>query len=104
MTSAPDAIARIDTRLAQLAASGTSFVGSVHLHCTDDGLAPGRGEWLIRGADDAVTLTREHAKGDAAMRGSAAGLLGVLDGQAGLDTIDVIGDPAAVEALLRALA
>lgn len=59
--------------------------GTVHLHCTDLGdhhaegsddraLAPG--EWLVTSLDGGVaTFTREHAKGDAAVRGRAHDLL-----------------------------
>src|SRR5262249_10866915 len=41
--------------------------GTIHLHCTD-----ADGEWLIAPADGGVTVTREHAKGDVAARGTAS--------------------------------
>jgi len=44
--------------------------GSLHLHRTD-----GDGEWLISTVDGQLQVTREHSKGDAAVRGSAEGLL-----------------------------
>jgi uncharacterized protein (TIGR03083 family) len=44
--------------------------GSLHLHRTD-----GDGEWLIFAVDGQLQVTREHSKGDAAVRGSAEGLL-----------------------------
>ena len=51
--------------------------GSVHLHCTDVA-----GEWTVRPAPDGgFTLTREHAKGDAAMRGAASDLQQALQQQ-----------------------
>ncbi len=62
--------------------------GSVHLHCTDVA-----GEWLVR--DDVVT--REHAKGDAALRGPAHDLLMVLWRRQRLDSVDVVGDAAVAE-------
>ncbi|MGH9271435.1 MAG: maleylpyruvate isomerase family mycothiol-dependent enzyme [Ilumatobacteraceae bacterium] len=62
--------------------------GSVHLHCTDV-----EGEWVVR--DDVVT--REHAKGDAAIRGSAHDVLMVLWRRQPLDSVDVVGDGAVAE-------
>jgi uncharacterized protein (TIGR03083 family) len=62
--------------------------GSVHLHCTD---VPG--EWTVRPkTDGGFTFTREHAKGDAAMRGPASDLLLVLWRRLSLDAVDVVGD------------
>lgn len=59
--------------------------GSVHLHCTDvdephaegaDDRSKVGGEWLVSTLDDdGATFTREHAKGDAAVRGRAHDLL-----------------------------
>jgi uncharacterized protein (TIGR03083 family) len=66
--------------------------GSVHLHCTDVA-----GEWLVR-ADGAVT--REHSKGDAALRGPAADLLLALWRRVPLDELDVVGDRAVAERLI----
>ncbi|MFT7475463.1 MAG: hypothetical protein ACI81L_002402 [Verrucomicrobiales bacterium] len=44
---------------------------SLHLHCTDT-----EGEWMLTGDDGpSVTVTREHGKGDAAVRGDASTLL-----------------------------
>jgi uncharacterized protein (TIGR03083 family) len=76
---------RVDQALAPLD-------GSVHLHCTDVA-----GEWLVQ-ADG--TVTREHAKGDAAIRGPAADLLLVLWRRLPLDDVDVIGDRAVAERLI----
>jgi uncharacterized protein (TIGR03083 family) len=70
--------------------------GSVHLHCTDVD-----GEWLIAvGADGIELVTREHAKGDAAMRGPAHDLLLVLWRRQPLDAVDVIGDRAVAARLV----
>jgi uncharacterized protein (TIGR03083 family) len=76
-------------------AGAAPLAGSVHLHCTDVA-----GEWLVRGDDDGVTVTREHAKGDAAMRGPAADLLLVLWRRLPLDAVEVIGDRATAERLV----
>ena len=70
--------------------------GSVHLHCTDV-----EGEWLVTAdADGADVVTREHAKGDAAVRGPAHDLLMVLWRRQPLDTVEVIGDRAVAERLI----
>ncbi|RDH74459.1 maleylpyruvate isomerase family mycothiol-dependent enzyme [Mycolicibacterium moriokaense] len=47
---------------------------TLHLHATDDGLS-GAGEWTITGTDAGVSVTHEHGKGDAAVRGGAQDLL-----------------------------
>lgn len=50
---------------------------TIHVHTTDVD-----GEWLVRIAPDRVEVTREHAKGEVALRGPAAGvLLTLLDRQ-----------------------
>jgi len=75
--------------------------GTVHLHCTDTRLkvAEGRddrskagGEWLVTELDKSgATFTREHAKGDAAVRGRAHDLLMWIWGrEAG--PVEIIGD------------
>lgn len=61
--------------------------GSVHLHCTDVD-----GEWTVRPGDGGVAVTREHAKGDAALRGAASDLLQVLWRRLPLGAADVVGD------------
>lgn len=48
-------------------------VGSVHLHCTDT-----EGEWLLKFSEQGIELTREHAKGDVAIRGRAKDLARLL--------------------------
>ena len=61
--------------------------GSVHVHCVDVA-----GEWTVT-VDEADTyvVTREHAKGDAALRGDAHDLLMVLWRRAPLESVDVLG-------------
>ena len=60
----------------------------MHLHCTDVD-----GEWLVVGEEGrAPVVTREHAKGGCALRGSAADLLLALWRRVDLDQVDVVGD------------
>lgn len=68
-----------------LPGSGESF----HLHRTD-----GPGEWLVRFEDDGYTVTREHAKGDVAVRGSAADLFLWVFGRSAGAGLEVLGDRA----------
>jgi uncharacterized protein (TIGR03083 family) len=81
--------------------------GSVHLHCTDTGVDgetdsdPARpavnGEWLVSRLDESGTVfSREHAKGDAAVRGRANDLLLWLwrrDDRG----VEILGDTAVAE-------
>jgi uncharacterized protein (TIGR03083 family) len=60
---------------------------SVHLHCTD-----GDGEWLVRFTADGIVVTREHAKGDVAARGSASDLLLLVTGRLPPDGVETFGD------------
>lgn len=61
--------------------------GSVHIHCGDVA-----GEWTLRPDGDGFDVTREHAKGDCALRGAAGDLLLVLWRRRPMSTIDVVGD------------
>ena len=63
--------------------------GSVHIHCTDVA-----GEWTIREDGREFAVTREHAKGDAAIRGAASDVLLALWRRTRLSTVDVVGDGA----------
>jgi uncharacterized protein (TIGR03083 family) len=75
--------------------------GSVHLHCTDQGVAAGDGEWTIRTGDDgAYVVTRDHTKADTALRGDAHDLLMALWRRAPLDAIAVFGDRELAEAFI----
>jgi hypothetical protein len=61
---------------------------NLHVQCTDV-----EGEWLIVPSPDGLIITREHAKGDAALRGPAGALLADLWGRRGaLGDIDIAGD------------
>jgi predicted lipid carrier protein YhbT len=75
--------------------------GSVHLHSTD-----ADGEWVVTEPDPSsrLAVTHEHAKGDAAVRGSASDLLLLLWRRLNLDDhaerFEVFGDRAVVDRLL----
>ena len=63
---------------------------TMHVHCTDVD-----GEWLVRLDTDAIALTREHAKGDVAVRGPAADIFLVLTRRldaATVPAVEVIGE------------
>lgn len=69
---------------------GKQAVGAgetLHFHCTDVG-----GEWFLRGTDDDVTVTREHAKGDVAARGAASDLMLLVWGRVPASHVEVLGD------------
>jgi uncharacterized protein (TIGR03083 family) len=85
----------VDEYLAYFLSARTVGAGSVHLHATD---APG--EWLVVFGDGDPKVTREHAKGDAAMRGPAANLLLALWQRYPLADLDLIGDTTAVDRLM----
>ena len=79
-----------DIMPARLAANPPSGGGeTIHLHCTD-----GEGEWLLRLTPEGVDVTREHAKGDVAARGTASDLLLLVWGRIEPDAVDVFGDAA----------
>lgn len=73
--------------------------GTYHLHGTDDPAPADGAEWLVTVADG-VTVEREHAKGDVALRGSSNDLLLTLWRRRPLDGLDVVGDRALAAALL----
>ena len=86
----------LNVMLLQPRFSSAPIEGSVHLHATDT-----PGEWLVREQEDGtLVVTAEHAKGDAALRGSASDLLLALWGRVGSDALEVIGDRAVAERLL----
>lgn len=81
-------------------AAAEPIAGTVHLHCTD-----GDGEWLIAepDPDGRLEVTKEHAKGDAAVRATASDLLLLLWRRVDLDDADrfqVFGDPAVAHRLV----
>lgn len=77
-----------------------SLAGSVHLHATDfEGSSDVEGEWLINLHPDRMEQRREHAKGDAAIRGPASDLLLFLWNRRGLDDpdLELFGDRKVAE-------
>lgn len=62
--------------------------GSLHVHRTD-----GDGEWTVKVEDDTIVATREHAKGDAAARGTGADLMLAIWGRGTLEPLETFGDP-----------
>lgn len=60
---------------------------TIHLHCTDI-----EGEWLVRLTPRGAVVTREHAKGDVAARGTASDLLLLMCGRIRPDRVEVFGD------------
>ena len=63
--------------------------GSVHVHCADVD-----GEWTLRPdpSTGVFSVTREHAKGDCAIRGAASDILLGLWRRRPVDTLDIVGD------------
>lgn len=82
-----------------LAGEGAELRGdgeTLHFHATDDGLGEA-GEWLVHRTPDGVTWEHGHAKGDVAVRGSAAELMLVLARRAPVSTVTVFGDGALLD-------
>ncbi|MGH2701621.1 MAG: maleylpyruvate isomerase family mycothiol-dependent enzyme [Actinomycetota bacterium] len=75
---------------------------SVHIHCTDMGLETG-GEWLVTMTEGKASVSREHAKGDCALRGPASDLFLALWGRLTLEGVELLGDRGAAEALIALL-
>jgi uncharacterized protein (TIGR03083 family) len=74
--------------------------GTVHLHCTDDGLEAG-GEWVVDFTGPKVEVRRDHAKADVAVRGPASDLFLWVWNRIPLDspTLEVFGRREVAEAL-----
>ena len=69
--------------------AAASLGGTVHLHCTDT-----QGEWFVSKLDaDGIDFTREHTKGDVAIRGRASDLLLWL-WRRDARPVDIVGDAA----------
>ena len=67
---------------------------TLHLHRTD-----GDGEWLLSSAGEQLVVGHEHAKGDAAARGTASDLNLLVWGRR-QPTLEVFGDEAVLDAWL----
>jgi uncharacterized protein (TIGR03083 family) len=68
---------------------------SIHLHATDTG-----DEWFVVLRDGSLTVTREHAKGDAAARAPVTDLLMLLWRRIPASAVDVVGDAEALDRFL----
>ena len=66
--------------------------GSLHLHQTD-----GDGEFMLTVADGTISVSHEHAKGDAALRATGDELMTVMWNRRSLDGLELFGDRAVVE-------
>ena len=64
-----------------------------------DGSAP-TAEWPISVSDGAAVVSKGHAKGDVAVRGSAPDLLLVLWRRRPLTAVDLVGDTAVFDRLV----
>jgi len=69
------------------------LTGSWHFHTTD-----AAGEWVVVVGDGGITITREHAKADVAVRGPASDLQYCLYNRRGVDGLEIFGDPARLAA------
>jgi uncharacterized protein (TIGR03083 family) len=72
--------------------------GTLHFHCTDVD-----GEWLVARHGDEVRVTREHAKGDVAARGTASDLLLFIWGRVPASRLEVFGAAAALDQFREAV-
>lgn len=63
--------------------------GTLHLHCTD-----AAGEWLVWGEHGQYRMVRDHARGDAVLRGPAEAILLACWGRADTAGLDIFGDEA----------
>jgi uncharacterized protein (TIGR03083 family) len=87
---------------------GSPLGGSVHLHCTDthgpahdgsDDASRAGGEWVVRdGESGGYLVERVHAKGDAAVRGTANDLVLWLWGRDG-GPVEILGDATVADRL-----
>jgi uncharacterized protein (TIGR03083 family) len=65
--------------------------GSMHLHATD-----GDGEWSFELIDGEISMTHEHTKGDAAVRGTASDLFLFIWGR-GREDCELFGDESVAD-------
>jgi hypothetical protein len=77
----------IEEKLFLISESDVNFPNnSIHLHCTDC-----EGEWMISASSGELEVTREHGKGDAAVKGRAEDILLYLWGR-GQENLECFGD------------
>jgi len=75
---------------------GEHLQGSIHLHATDVPEGSG-GEWTIVLSPDGATVTREHGKGDVAVRASASDLLMLIMNRRSAEGLEIFGDASLLE-------
>ncbi|MCQ3807654.1 MAG: maleylpyruvate isomerase family mycothiol-dependent enzyme [Acidimicrobiaceae bacterium] len=86
---AADGIDGVDELFAEVLAGRERTLpsGSLHLHQTD-----GDGEFMLRAVNGSISVTHEHAKGDAAIRASGEELFLCAWGRRTLDGLQIFGD------------
>ncbi len=83
-------------------ADGERVGATVHLHATDlDGGGPGAssGEWLLTLGPGTIDVTREHAKGDVAVRAPVSDLMLLLYSRPTGQPAEVFGDESVLAVL-----
>jgi uncharacterized protein (TIGR03083 family) len=99
----------IDELLSSLAFFGVPVPGrlaageGIHLHCTDDDLPEGGGEWVVRGPGGSWEVERRHAKETFAARGAASDVLLALWGRAPIEGLSTFGDQALLDEVVAGL-
>jgi uncharacterized protein (TIGR03083 family) len=81
--------------------TGEATGQTLHLHGTDDDPRAAGAEWLVALHPDRIDVTREHAKGDLALRGSASDLALLLFRRPPLGEVQHFGDDAVLDAWYR---
>ena len=71
---------------------------TAHVHSTD-----AEGEWFVRMDDGNFTVTREHKKGDVALRAPAGDVLLALWERIPLTDLEVLGDESAAKTLIAGI-
>ena len=90
---AADGIDEFLTLFLDNADEGADLGGSLHLHATD-----ADSEWVVRSDGGRLVATPEHAKADAAVRGTASDLGLFLTNRVPASALDVVGDTSVAEA------
>ena len=70
---------------------GEKLQGTIHLHASEGG------EWTITLSPEGMTVTKEHGKGDVAVRGPASDLLLLISNRRSADGLEVFGDSSILE-------
>ncbi|MCQ3814292.1 MAG: maleylpyruvate isomerase N-terminal domain-containing protein [Acidimicrobiia bacterium] len=86
---AADSIDGVDELFTEVLAARERILpsGTLHLHQTD-----GAGEFMLAAVDGSISVSHEHAKGDAAIRATAEELFLCAWGRRSLDGLQLFGD------------